>query len=93
MSVQSEAEEIRRIAYELWQIDGEPFGRDQEHWERARRIFNSRAAASANVANGRVTDGQKSPPVPAVAEEAENGPAPDLLAPSRGRFATQGERI
>ena len=44
----SEAEEIQRIAYELWQIDGEPFGREGEHWERARRIFESRKAFSGN---------------------------------------------
>ncbi len=52
MSVLSEAEEIHRIAYELWQIDGEPFGRNQEHWERARRIFERRKASSRDASNG-----------------------------------------
>jgi len=88
MSVTSEAEEIQRIAYELWQIDGEPFGREHEHWERARRIFESRMAASADVGNGRQADGPEEAPRPLGAgfEDAEpdrvpkmsGGPAPDL---------------
>jgi len=28
-------ERIRRRAYELWEEDGRPHGRDQEHWRRA----------------------------------------------------------
>jgi hypothetical protein len=42
METKSAQEEIGKIAYEIWQVEGEPEGRDQEHWERARRIFESR---------------------------------------------------
>ena len=38
------SEEIRKIAYELWQIEGEPEGRDKDHWERATRIYESRSS-------------------------------------------------
>jgi hypothetical protein len=50
MTASSDLEEIQRIAYELWQIEGEPEGRDHEHWERARRIFESRTASGGSVA-------------------------------------------
>jgi hypothetical protein len=42
MSTTSEHEEIQRIAYEIWQAEGEPEGRDREHWERARTIHAGR---------------------------------------------------
>ena len=31
---------IRERAYEIWQADGEPFGRDLEHWYRAEHQFS-----------------------------------------------------
>jgi Protein of unknown function (DUF2934) len=59
MSAPSEMEEmIHRIACELWQIDGEPAGRDQEHWERARRIFESRKAHAESLGNGNEARGR-----------------------------------
>lgn len=34
--------EIRRIAYALWAEEGQPEGRDREHWERAKIIWGAR---------------------------------------------------
>ncbi|KUL94719.1 hypothetical protein DK26_17725 [Bosea sp. WAO] len=34
--------EIRKIAYRLWMEEGQPEGRDREHWERAKEIWNFR---------------------------------------------------
>lgn len=34
--------EIRKIAYRLWMEEGQPDGRDREHWERAKEIWNFR---------------------------------------------------
>lgn len=34
--------EIRRIAYSLWAQEGQPEGRDREHWERAKVIWGVR---------------------------------------------------
>jgi len=31
--------EIRKIAYALWMRDGQPEGRDREHWEAAKEIW------------------------------------------------------
>ena len=35
---------IRERAYDLWQKEGSPEGRDQEFWERARLILQGEAA-------------------------------------------------
>ncbi len=35
--------EIRKIAYELWVKDGQPEGRDREHWEAAKEIWAYRS--------------------------------------------------
>lgn len=34
--------EIRRIAYALWMEEGQPDGRDREHWEAAKAIWTFR---------------------------------------------------
>ena len=35
--------EIRKIAYDLWLKDGQPEGRDREHWEAAKEIWAYRS--------------------------------------------------
>ena len=35
--------EIRKIAYALWVKDGQPEGRDREHWEAAKEIWAFRS--------------------------------------------------
>lgn len=35
--------EIRKIAYGLWIKDGQPEGRDREHWEAAKEIWAFRS--------------------------------------------------
>jgi len=35
-------DEIRRRAYELWEADGRPDGRDEEYWHRAERELHQR---------------------------------------------------
>ena len=98
MNASSDSEEIQRIAYEIWQIEGEPAGRDHEHWEQARRIFESRRASPAEEDDGSETSApQAAPPVNPGFEEVEPGkvpemkddPAPDLPDPPMGRFASQ----
>ncbi len=37
-------DEIRRCAYELWEKEGSPHGRDAEFWERARLLVEAKAA-------------------------------------------------
>jgi len=35
--------EIRKIAYDLWIKEGQPEGRDREHWEAAKEIWAFRS--------------------------------------------------
>ena len=44
--------EIRRIAYSLWMQDGQPEGRDREHWEAAKAIWNFRNRSEEIVDHG-----------------------------------------
>jgi hypothetical protein len=37
-------EEIRVLAYELWQRDGAPEGRDDEYWHAAVKLLSDEAA-------------------------------------------------
>lgn len=96
MSTPSELEEIQRIAYEIWQIEGEPAGRDQEHWERARRIFERRKAGGAATGEPGAADHAPRPQIPGfepaasgMVPEMKEDPAPDLPEPPMGRFAKQ----
>lgn len=47
---------IRDRAYEIWQAEGEPHGRDQEHWTQAERELNEgeegEAAHAAEAGDG-----------------------------------------
>ncbi|MDQ1230897.1 DUF2934 domain-containing protein [Sphingomonas sp. SORGH_AS_0879] len=37
MTVEDREEQLRQRAYGIWQAEGEPHGRDREHWEMAER--------------------------------------------------------
>jgi hypothetical protein len=41
MMAESEDDWIKRRAYELWESEGHPTGKDSEHWERARHEYAS----------------------------------------------------
>lgn len=51
-------EKIRVIAYELWERDGAPEGRDEEYWYAAVKLLSDEAGASAEEAP------VSSPPIP-----------------------------
>nr|WP_294507355.1 DUF2934 domain-containing protein [uncultured Rhodopila sp.] len=40
-------ERIREVAYQLWEADGGPHGRDVEYWERARELVGIEESAGA----------------------------------------------
>jgi len=42
---QDQDRRIRERAYDLWEKEGSPAGRDQEFWERARLMVEAEAAA------------------------------------------------
>ncbi len=37
-------ERIRQRAHEIWEMEGRPDGRDQEHWERAHREIDAKSS-------------------------------------------------
>lgn len=84
---------IRQKAYELWEEDGRPHGRDAEHWERARFLVGIESNPDAGqLPNPMIEDREKgytTPPPPTPVEPIEalenQGEFPD-------RFADQGEK-
>ena len=94
MSTPSDREEIQRIAYELWQIEGEPPDRDEEHWQRATRIFERRKAGgdvgepAADHAPRPQAPGFE-PAASGMVPEMKDDPTPDLPEPPMGRVAKQ----
>jgi hypothetical protein len=43
-------DQIRRRAYEIWQSEGQPHGRDEEHWQKARVEVERQVPASGTGA-------------------------------------------
>ena len=82
-------ERIERRAYHLWQADGEPHGRHDEYWERARELIGMEEAGNTGQLPNPATLPGADPNAPDVIEDArlqENlGEFPD-------RFADQGEK-
>lgn len=64
-------DEIKRAAYKLWEEEGQPVGKDMEHYFRAARILEKREATNPSLL---VSD------PPPVAEISSAAPTP-LLKP------------
>jgi hypothetical protein len=87
----SREEMIRARAQAIWEAEGRPEGRAQDHWEQAERELSAEATGEgAPQANGAASDeaaparkGRKR----AAAEDAEAAPA----KPRRGRAAAPAE--
>ena len=39
MQFEDNAEAVRRLAYEIWEREGRPSGREHEHWAEANRLY------------------------------------------------------
>lgn len=84
---------IRKRAYEIWEGEGRPEGREAEHWDRARFLIGiEENADAALLSNPMVKDreeGLTTPPPPEAVEPIEalenQGEFPD-------RSADQGEK-
>lgn len=80
-------EQIRLRAHEIWESEGQPHGRDEEHWQRARAEIESEVGASGTGAFQA-----------ASRRGSSSDPAQDSAAPGRTRKAAaansgaQGER-
>ncbi len=79
---------IRERAYHLWQADGEPNGRDQEYWERARELIGMELNPTAGQLPNPVEPGEDRPRQRPGVEEAS---LQENLGEFPGRFTDQGE--
>ncbi len=61
---------IRQRAYEIWQREGRPHGRDAEHWQQAEAEIMAEAAVAADRDSDRAAADRKAqgePPTPETA--------------------------
>lgn len=56
---ESEDDWIKRRAYELWESEGHPTGKDSEHWERARQEYADAKSGSDASAKSSITSAGK----------------------------------
>ena len=53
MDVQLSEEQIRTLAFDLWEQDGSPEGRADEYWDKARQQLSS-GSDSESTADGKI---------------------------------------
>jgi hypothetical protein len=92
-------DEIARVAYAIWEAEGQPDGRDHEHWMRARQLIEEgRAEEEFPQATAARDEGAGAPrPVQPGFEDAAPGmvpvmkdePGAELREGPGGRFAKQ----
>lgn len=51
-----DAAEIRALAYQIWELEGCPSGREHEHWAQANRIYAQLHPAEPSFRDGREKD-------------------------------------
>lgn len=76
-------QQIRELAYALWEQEGRPDGKDQEHYHRARQMLADQE--QANVV--------KLPPPPPTSRLAAPPPTPKLkAAPKKAPTRTRSKK-
>ena len=92
--------DVARLAYEIWEAEGRPDGRDQEHWFRAKKIIeggDAQADPDAAADPGDETGPHAARPVRPGFEDVRPGIVPAMKEDARtelreepgGRFAKQ----
>lgn len=61
---------IRQIAFRLWEEEGHPHGRDQDHWHRATEIAAAKKVIAAKKAAAKVEADKKPAAKKAAAKKA-----------------------
>jgi hypothetical protein len=79
----NEQEAIARRAYEIWEAEGRPHGRDREHWEAAARELGSSAPMPKES-----LDGGGLPALEAAKKPARSRKPVDPAAPPKPRRKT-----
>jgi cell division protein FtsN len=76
---------IKNRAYELWEQDGQPHGKDAEHWEQARLEYEQRSKRSAGNGAKQPSARQKSAVKP---EPASTDPSIDTAPAAKPKAKT-----
>jgi hypothetical protein len=92
-SARIDKEAIARRAYEIWEAEGCPHGRDRDHWEAAARELGSAAPMPADYRDGEGIPGPAALKKPAArrkkaAQPAEAEAAAAAPRPARRKRAT-----
>lgn len=66
---------VHERAYEIWQSEGEPHGRDRDHWAQAEREFGESAPSEAAPESAPETADDASRAEPAATAEPATAPA------------------
>ena len=76
---------IRERAYEIWESEGRPHGRSDDHWKQARAEFSeaSAEAQQASAASNDPVSGSAVKPGRTRSVAAEGSPKPDRAATRR----------
>lgn len=69
MTVEDREEQLRQRAYGIWQAEGEPHGRDREHWEMAERDLTPAPPEASDAPEVVTEDAPK--PTPSRRKKAE----------------------
>ncbi|QXH53388.1 DUF2934 domain-containing protein [Pseudomonas fakonensis] len=58
---------IREFAYQIWESEGKPEGREEEHWDKARKLAEAEALAPKAPPRKKAVAKPKAPVEPKVA--------------------------
>jgi hypothetical protein len=92
-------DEIARVAYAIWEAEGQPEGRDHEHWMRARQLIEEGRAEAEFPQAAAPRDGDTGAPrpvqpgfedaAPGMVPVMKDDPGKELREEPGGRFAKQ----
>lgn len=92
-------DEIARVAHAIWEAEGQPQGRDHDHWMRAKQLITEgRAEVEYPAAIAEVGQGDHAPRAvqpgfedvaPGMVPNMKSEPDPELQEAPGGRFAKQ----
>jgi len=86
MSV-TDHEKIRLRAFQIWEAEGRPEGRDEEHWQRAECELS--LVPSPKAAKPSSTEGAAAKKAVAAKKPATVKTAPKAVSPKRGKPAAK----
>ena len=92
MSLSSETL-VRQRAYEIWESENRPHGRDKEHWERALREISAAATSAAAKPAAKATARSTEPSIGKKRGNAKAGPGGGGQAPQARRPRPPGTAV